>query len=68
MIDNLFKDIVPEDSEEPSDKDKSSESNPDEDEEFYNQLSDNETEHQPKKGGGIPIGYGGGIQKPKKVL
>ena len=36
MVNNLFKDIIPdEDSEEPSDKDKSSESNPEDDDEFY---------------------------------
>jgi hypothetical protein len=55
--------MVPEDSEDPSDREKSSES---EEEEFYEKLSDNE--HQPKIGGAAIPGYGGGIPRPKKEL
>ena len=61
MINNLFKEIVPEDSEENSDREKSSESG---EEDFYEKLSDHE--HQPKIAGQVMTGYGGGIPRPKK--
>lgn len=63
MINNLFKEMVPEDSEEHSDRDKSSES---EEDDFYEKLSDNE--HQPKIAGLVMTGYGGGIPRPRKEV
>lgn len=64
MVNNLFKEAVPEASdEEKDDRSKSSQSNPDE-EDFYSNSSDQE--HQPRVGGGLPAGFGGGIPKPRK--
>ena len=65
MVNNLFKDLIPEDSEEECDRSKSSQSDPDEDDNFYEKLSEDEAAtHVPKiGGGGIPKGYGG-IPRP----
>lgn len=67
LVNNLFKDLVKvEDEEEESDRSKSSQSDP-EDENFYEKLSEDDVaspDHIPKVAGGVPGKGHGGIPRP----